>query len=71
MTFKCNSCNESISDSKMAGIAIGHISRSVLESKSISSQASLASAFSKGEFAAGVLSGFGVPCPKCNKSNWS
>lgn len=71
MSFKCKKCGETFSSSKMAGIAFGHIARSVLESKGILSKEGLASAFDKGDFSAGVLSGLKVCCPKCDSSHWS
>jgi predicted RecB family nuclease len=70
MSFECNSCKETVSNSKMAGLAIGHIGRAVLESKGIRTTSELAHAFDGGDLTAGVLSN-SVKCPNCEKSNWS
>jgi hypothetical protein len=70
MSFECNNCNESVSNSKMAGLAIGHIGRAVLESKGINTTSELTHAFDSGDFSAGLLSN-SVKCPKCKASDWS
>jgi hypothetical protein len=54
----------------MAGLAIGHIGRAVLESKGIKTTSELARAFDSGDIIAGVLSN-SVKCPNCKKSNWT
>jgi len=71
MSFKCENCGETVSNSKMAGLAFGQISRNILESKGIGEKEVFASALNKGEFSAGYLSGLGIKCPSCRKSNWS
>jgi len=53
----------------MAGLAIGHIGRALLESKGIKTSSDLAHAFDSGDFTAGMLSS-SVKCPSCKKSNW-
>lgn len=65
MSYSCKSCKEKVSNSKMAGLVIGQVSREVLEAKNITR-----SSFSNGEVMAGLLSGFRVKCPKCGKTNW-
>jgi hypothetical protein len=70
MSFECNSCGETVSNSKMAGLAINHIGQALLESKGIRTASELTHAFDSGEFSAGLLSN-SVKCPKCKASNWS
>lgn len=70
MSFECNECNEVVSNSKMAGLAVSVLAKSLLDAKGISGAAALTKAFDKGEFSAGVLSNL-VKCPKCGASNWS
>jgi DNA-directed RNA polymerase subunit RPC12/RpoP len=70
MSFKCENCGEEVSNSKMAGLAFGQISKSILESKGIGDLSMLRSAFDKGQFAAGYISGLGIKCPSCGNANW-
>lgn len=70
MSFECKECKENVSNSKMAGLVLGQIAASTLESKGITSKSALMAGFSSGEFGSGVLSGMKVKCPSCNKSNW-
>ncbi len=71
MSFKCNGCNKSFSDSKMAGLVFGQISRSLLESRGVLTEGKLTQGFSSGDFRAGFLSGLGVRCPSCDAKDWS
>lgn len=61
--FKCKSCNEEVSTSKMAGLVIGQAGKDKAERAGLSN-------FSKPDFIAGLVSGFKVRCPGCNESNW-
>ncbi len=69
MSFECKNCKEIVTNSKMAGLAIGHIGRALLERKGINTSSELADAFDSGDFTAGMLSN-SVKCPSCKKSNW-
>lgn len=71
MSFTCANCSEKVSDSKMAGLVIGQVASATLSSKGIQTRSDLTSSLSKGEFTAGVISGLGIKCPKCNGTNWN
>lgn len=64
MGFECKECGNKVTNSEALGLAVATVSKTVIENKIG------ASAFSKAEFSAGLLSGFKVPCPDCDKSNW-
>lgn len=64
MSYECKNCKKEISNSEMAGLAIGHLGREVFDKK-LGTQG-----FSKGEFSAGLLTGLKIPCPSCSKSDW-
>lgn len=70
MSFECKNCNEEVSSVKMAGLVFGQITAANLASKGIKTQTSLKSAFDLGEFTAGFVTGLGIKCPSCKKSNW-
>lgn len=70
MSFVCVNCEEEVSSTKMAGLVFGQLSRSFLEGKGILSEQALKARFSSGDFTSGFLSGLGVSCPKCGKTNW-
>jgi DNA-directed RNA polymerase subunit RPC12/RpoP len=66
MAFKCDSCGKEFSNAKMAGIVVGHIFKGI----SGKGSDSLKKAAIDGGFTSGLLTGAGVKCPNCEKSNW-
>ena len=62
--FECEECKKTYSKSKMLGIIVGQIGREKIEAEGLSE-------FSSNDFFAGILSGFRIKCPNCNKSNWN
>ena len=61
--FKCKGCAEKVSDAKMVGLVIGQIGREAATAKGITPQ-------STGDFLVGLISGYKINCPKCEKTNW-
>jgi len=64
MSFKCENCNNTVSDSKMLGMAVVKVGREVLGRKLGKKN------FSGRDLTAGILTGLDVECPKCHESNW-
>lgn len=59
--FICKSCKEEVSNSKMFGLVIGQVGREKLVERN---------AINKPDVLAGILSGFRISCPECQKTNW-
>ena len=70
MSFTCNKCGETLSNSKMAGVCLAQLGKEYLLAKGVVGQVGLVKSFDRGEFSAGVLSGLGVKCPECKHTNW-
>lgn len=72
MSFECNNCGKEVSGSSMAGLVLGQIAKNKLEQNGIKSfsQSGLTQSFNSGEFSASFVSGLGIKCPKCEKSDW-
>ncbi len=66
MAFKCDSCGKEVSNAKMVGIVAGHLLKGIFSGNSDS----LKKAAKDGGFTSGLLTGAGVECPNCGKSNW-
>ena len=70
MSFSCKECGETVSNSKMAGLVFGQITKATLERKGIHTESELSQGFNSQEFSGGFLTALGIKCPKCKKSNW-
>lgn len=68
MSFKCEKCGRTESNTSMVGLVLGQIAKAVLKGKGIDLDAG-AAAISR-RFSSSFLNGLGVKCPKCNSALW-